>query len=62
MKWTTEKPVKQGRYWWKAHPGEPPKLVFVKSECLGMHVVGVGWAKYQAGAWAGPGGEDHLEP
>jgi hypothetical protein len=54
MKWTSKKPLRQGRYWWTNQEEKTPRLVFVEEQCLGLYVVGMGWLPYQQGKWAGP--------
>ena len=57
LKWTTKKPLTQGRFWWTCEKDQPPTLVYIEKESLGFYVLGVGWLPYQAGQWAGPFGE-----
>ena len=57
IKWTTKKPLTQGRFWFANGEEESPSLVYVEKQSLGFYVLGLGWLPYQPGQWAGPFGE-----
>jgi hypothetical protein len=57
LKWSSKKPLTQGRFWWTSQGDKAPKLVYVEKQSLGLYVLGAGWLPYQSGQWAGPLGE-----
>jgi len=54
IKWTAQKPLTQGRFWWTNEEEKAPTLVYVEQQSLGLYVLGLGWVPYQPGQWAGP--------
>jgi len=56
-KWTSKKPLAQGRFWWNNQTTGSVALVYVEKQYLGFYILGIAWLPYQSGKWDGPFGE-----